>query len=528
MSDPFTDPSFTSNTSTKKDIFSDFTSFDQLGKNKKKASKWTGFKESSVMEKKFQNFDFNDGQNLQKNNTFQNEHPQNHFANYKKFDKPSQATTQYANVNININNNNININGQEKFYEQEMSSQFYQKEQPKKTFDNFNNINFSKQKYKTPFDDEEDTFSGRVNQAQNIFGGLVKKNQRPEKMMKSDEFNPFDDEHVEVKAKDMIKGNRNQWMGFQSQQPQNHFSTPSQVPHFSNQQSVEAQFDNELEESKKKRYIESPFEIRVEDKVESAYEYIGRKIKEGGKALKKLDKKVLKWIKPEEKEKKMPVNSNLMAEVQSNSINTFIGGQSLGAIQLDTNRKVNLNLEQMMNKIKNDKPLVKRIRTKQDLQRQKRLERASNPFEEDFDLPIPPPQGYESTDHKLQKYFNDGPSYQQKQVVQPISTPFLDDFTKDDFNFDDDNTFSNKNNIFAKPSRPIQSQKKMPRIFDEYSAPQLSQSTNFARRQNPMANANPQNSTIQKVMANDFLNFDELDDGAKYNKNQDPFADDLF
>jgi hypothetical protein len=61
MSDPFTDPKFQNTSSSNKDSFSDFVSFDQFGKDKKKVSKWTGFKQPSQMETQFKNFDFNSG-----------------------------------------------------------------------------------------------------------------------------------------------------------------------------------------------------------------------------------------------------------------------------------------------------------------------------------------------------------------------------------------------------------------------------------------------------------------------------------
>lgn len=348
-------------------------------------------------------------------------------------------------------------------------------------------------------------------------------------MLKSDEMNPFEDDEDEVKAKDIINSKKGLWEGFGQSQS----NAPSIIkgpfgPQ--NQKSVEAQFDEELEQSKRKKYVESPFEIRVEDKVESAYEYLGKKIKESGRALKKLDKKLLNWIKPKPKKEAAPVNATLIAEVQSNSISTLVGGQSMPQIRLDTKKKLNLNVEDLAKKIQNDQPLVKRIRTKQDLLRQKQLEKARNPFEEDYDLPIPPPKSYhtETSEQKIQKYFSDKPHNAHamvKSVPKPIETPFIDDFTKDDFDFNDGNSFSNKNSIFSKPSRPIRSQRKTPKIFDDFDSPQLTQSSPFSKAR---PGSEHPNSTIQKVMANDFLNFEGLNDTQFTNKNKDFSSDEFF
>lgn len=439
-----------------------------------------------------------------------------------------EATAQYSNVFINFNNNSININGKEKFNEAEISANFYPNEPVKKNFDTFNHINFKKQRQRTPFDDEDSEFgSGPTNQVQNIFGDMhgKKKNRRQQKKIKSDEMNPFEDDEEEVRAKDMISSKKGIWDGFnQPRTKGNQLGRGAFGPQ--NQKNVEAQFDKELEESKKKRYVESPFEIRVEDKVESAYEYLGKKIKESGRALKKLDKKLLKWIRPPKQEKKIPVNANLIAEVQSNSINTLVGGQSMPQIRLDPTKKLSLDVHQLAKNIQNDRPLVKRIKTKQDLLRQKQLEKARNPFEEDYDLPILPPKPFqsESTEQKIQKYFSDQPRNAHsnaRMAPQPIKTPFIDDFTKDDFDFNDDDTFSSKNNIFSKPSQPIRSQRKTPQIFDDFESPQLSQSGSFSGNR-----PNQANQTIQKVMASDFLNFEGMNDA--HNAKKDFPTDDFF
>ena len=61
MSDPFTNPLQSKASTNQNDLFSDFTSFEQFGKNKKKSSGWTGFKKSSEQESQFKNFDFDSG-----------------------------------------------------------------------------------------------------------------------------------------------------------------------------------------------------------------------------------------------------------------------------------------------------------------------------------------------------------------------------------------------------------------------------------------------------------------------------------
>ena len=64
MSDPFTDPIHNNSSSNQTDPFSNFTSFEQFGKNKKKSNGWTGFKKPSLQETQFKNFDFDSGKEL--------------------------------------------------------------------------------------------------------------------------------------------------------------------------------------------------------------------------------------------------------------------------------------------------------------------------------------------------------------------------------------------------------------------------------------------------------------------------------
>ena len=308
-----------------------------------------------------------------------------------------------------------------------MSSKYYENEKKKNNFDNFNNINFKKQKYKTPFD-EEDNDSNRFSHGQNIFADQFsnKKDLKKNKMIKSDEMNPFDDDENEIKAKDIASKKGGFWSNFQKKKPENKITNnENPMLNHGQEQSLEAKFDQELEDNKKKRYIESPFEIRVEDKVESAYEYIGRKFKQGGKALKKLDKTVLNWVRPKKKEETISINSNLIAETQSNNITSFIGSNNqMGKIKLNTNRKIKLDINKMIDEIKKDKPLVKRIKTKKDMQRERQKERALNPFEEDFDLPIPAPNQYKSdtSEQKLQNYFSDNPNISNSNIQRQIPT----------------------------------------------------------------------------------------------------------
>ena len=520
MSDPFTNPSHTHASSTQEDHFSDFVSFDQFGQNKKKSSKWTGFKEQSQMEKNFQNFNFKP--KTQPPQPTPNPPSKTH-SDFQRFEK-APTPTQYANVNININNNNINFNGPDKYFQSERTPGFFGGPPQKKSFDTFNSISFAK--HKTPFDDDESDFnSHRTNQAQNIFAdnfGVSKKKQK-EHTLRSDEMNPFDDDEEEgsggVTTKEVLGGRGGLWNAQRGEQLKQQMGNSAV-----NKQSVEAQFDAELEASKEKRYMQSPFEVRVEDKVESAYEYIGRKIKQGGKALRKLDKKVLGWINPPKDTGKAPVNSHLLAEVQSRSIQTFIGGQQpMAPINLDTNKKLNFDLGKMIKEIQNDKPLVKRIRTKKDMQREKMREKALNPFEDDTDLP-PLPPNFSSSDRKMEKYFgsNTSSNRPQPQSSPMISTPFIDDFTKEDFDFDDKNIFSNKINIFSKPGQASDFQKRAtPKIFDD-------DNSIFGGKKAGGNDNGFGDKAMQRVMADDFLNFHEMDDAAKHISKKDPFADDFF
>lgn len=67
MSDIFTNQNFKSERSQTKDVFSDFVSFDEFGKNKTKNTGWTGFKRESQMESNFKEFNFKRGPKTSRN-----------------------------------------------------------------------------------------------------------------------------------------------------------------------------------------------------------------------------------------------------------------------------------------------------------------------------------------------------------------------------------------------------------------------------------------------------------------------------
>ena len=139
-----------------------------------------------------------------------------------------------------------------------MSSKYYENEKKKNNFDNFNNINFKKQKYKTPFD-EEDNDSNRFSHGQNIFADQFsnKKDLKKNKMIKSDEMNPFDDDENEIKAKDIASKKGGFWSNFQKKKQKNKITNnENPMLNHGQEQSLEAKFDQELEDNKKKKYIE--------------------------------------------------------------------------------------------------------------------------------------------------------------------------------------------------------------------------------------------------------------------------------
>ena len=215
------------------------------------------------------------------------------------------------------------------------------------------------------------------------------KSQRPtEKKLKSDEVNPFDDDDDEegsstVKLSDIVKKQGGFWSGWDQKQESTKPAEAENMemqkqhleafgnslgldlpPHMQGQRTLEQKFDAEFDAKKKK--TSSPFDIVVEDKIESAYEYMGRKLKAGGKILKSLDKKILKMIsrpKPEEESVDMVGNLDIeihqSAQMTSNGIESFFGsGSQLGRIDLTNSATPKIDVEAILKDLKNDRPVV--------------------------------------------------------------------------------------------------------------------------------------------------------------------------
>lgn len=348
------------------------------------------------------------------------------------------------------------------------------------------------------FGDEGKGFSSRLNQANN-------KNK-----ITSD--NPFDDEDDEdngMNVKNIAQQKTGIWKGMMnwgsSSKPQNapidkiEF-TPSMNKPISE---IDA-FDKELDDQKSgKHFVKSPFEIRVEDKMESTYEYIGRTFKSGVKKFTNLDKRIQDWANGRNKEDQfIEKEHELQAEAVSNSINTFIGGNvKLNPISIDFNKKSKLNVQEIKKNIEKDKPLKFKIKTKKDFYDQKKKEKILNPFEnETEENKVEFPNLNEINQHV--------PSQPITNVPQ-ISTPFLDDFMSE----------SDSKNIFG-TSSISKHQKSHVKIFDDDGDDDGANIFPSQQFNNTPFGKNQKSSGINQVMSDDFLNFG----GASNVKSEkDPF-----
>lgn len=268
-------------------------------------------------------------------------------------------------------------------------------------------------------------------------------------------------------------------------------------------------FDKELEmQQNKKINIPSPFDIAVEDKVESSYEFIGRKFKQGVKQMKKIDKKIQNWANGVKNEEKfLEREDELKAESESNNIDSFIGGNmKLKTVNIDPNKKISLDVEEIKNNLKKDKPIKFNIKTKKAFLEQKKKEEIINPFEAD------------NNDFKFPELSKSTPIQKSTPSKQNIDTPFLDEFMNDD-----DNKY-----IFGTSSM---SQSRV-KIFDDDDDCSIFPSNSFKRTNfnHPSNNGfniqnrnnkNNINGNFSKVMNNDFLNFDKPK--LTKNNNKDPF-----
>lgn len=236
----------------------------------------------------------------------------------------------------------------------------------------------------------------------NIFGGdsNPKKNNFAEKKLKSDETNPFSDDEEDgedseaVKIGQVVKQKGGFWSGW-DQNPGN--TNPSANPWaettakpaddtlqkehmaaFGNdlglalppemmaKKTAEQEFDEEFDKKTKSGKFKSPFDMRVEDKMESAYEFVGRKLKNGAKAIKRLDKTLLGFIKnkkkddeEEEEKNKLDVEIFQTAQATSMGINSFFGGDSqLGQVDLTNSATPKFDIQDIINEVKNDRPVV--------------------------------------------------------------------------------------------------------------------------------------------------------------------------
>ena len=221
-----------------------------------------------------------------------------------------------------------------------------------------------------------------------VFADEEKSQAPTQKKLKSDEVNPFDDDDDEessntVKLSEIVKKQGGFWSGWDQKQESTKPAEAQNMemqkqhleafgnslgldlpPHMQGQRTLEQKFDAEFDERKKK--TTSPFDIVVEDKIESAYEYVGRKLKAGGKMLKSLDKKILKMIsrpRPEEEsgdhEGNFDIEIHQSAQMTSNGIESFFGnGSQLGKIDLTNSATPKIDVQAILNDLKNDRPVV--------------------------------------------------------------------------------------------------------------------------------------------------------------------------
>jgi hypothetical protein len=362
----------------------------------------------------------------------------------------------------------------------------------------------------TPFDEqmEEANQANEFGFSDDHKGFSSSLNQRQDKS-KIVSDNPFeDDDDDQMNVKNIAQEKTGIWKGMMnwgsSSKPKTDAIDKIDFSSSTNKPISEADaFDKELDDQKKGKYsIKSPFEIRVEDKVESTYEYIGRTFKKGVKKFTNLDKKIQNWANGvNTKDQFMEREHEMQAEAVSNSINTFMGGNTkLNQISIDVNKKSKLNVHEIKQKLEKDKPLKFKIKTKQDFYEQKKKEKILNPFENEFEENV-----VEFPD--LNKINQSAPPSQPIAQVPQISTPFLDDFMSE----------SDSKNIFGTTSmsKPKKSNVK---IFDDdddgasiFPSRQLNK-VSFGQKQ--------KSSGINQVMSDDFLNFG----GAKSSKQEkDPF-----
>lgn len=278
------------------------------------------------------------------------------------------------------------------------------------------------------------------------------------------------------------------------------FTAPSNKPI-----SEVEEFDKELhQQTNPKFYIPSPFEIRLEDKVESSYEYLGRTIKSGVKKIINVDKRIQNWAHGRNKEDQfLERQDEIQAEAVANSIDSFVGGNlKLNHISIDVNKRNRLDVQDIKNKMERDQPLKFNIRTKKDFYEQKKREQILNPFEDEEQLVIDESDKFPEVNTKTQT----APS-QSVTSTPIINTPFLDEYMSE----------TDSKNIFGTSSM-VNKPRAQVKIFDDDD-----DDTNiFPSRTFKTApfKKNHQSSKIERVMNDDFLNFG---DPVTTTKDKDPF-----
>lgn len=466
MQDPFTN-NFKQNQHQNSPFEDNFTSFDQFVSKPKMKQNFGGFKSMNKQESEFQNFDFDKG---------------------KFFETLNQIDAFGKNTSQNFPSDSFPRN------EPQSTNYFAQAKE---------------NKIQTPFDEQfEDANNAKdfgLEENKKGFSFNQKKEFNQTKIT-SDQFqDPFDEEgDSEVKLKNVTQKKTGLWGGLISwnkkEQPKDVGEIKFDVNSGNKALDENDQFDMELEKQKKGiGYIPRPFDIKVEDKIESSYEFLGRKVKEGVKKIKKIDKKIQNWAHGKNKEDQfLEREDEIKAEAVSNSINTFIGGNiKLNPISIDVNKRSKINVEEIANKIRNDKPIKFKIKTKKDFMEQKKKEEIMNPFEEAND--------FDNTDFEFENQNKSLPKPQDNQ----INTPFLDEFMSE----------SDSKNIFGTSSITSKPVKSKVTIFgnDDEDDAQIFGSNTFQKNN---FNNSKQNSQINRIMGNDFLNFGQTE---QKKREKDPF-----